>query len=150
MHDNPRWGGSIGTAGAQSPQPLGGFDLITCVETIEHLLEDHLGSTLAELRGLLRADSGLLLITTPFEERLEMSEVFCPDCGASFHRWQHLRRFTIASLSMLIEKHGFATRLCANLNFADFQTGRPPSRPAPQLASFLGSGPHLIWLGKAV
>lgn len=154
LRDQPNWRGELVAEAGKVPQPNGHFNLITCVETIEHVIPQHLESMLNELHRLLRRYDGLLLITTPFDERLEMSEVFCADCGAIFHRWQHVRKFTVGTLSSLVEQHGFSTQLCTNLNFCDFQAGDFPTAGLPvishQVTSRLGKGPHLIWLGRAV
>lgn len=84
------------------------FDVVFLVEVIEHLLDDELPETLAEIRRVL-APGGHLVLTTPNEEELAASTVQCPDCGARFHQWQHQRSFSVGTLSALLADHGFTT-----------------------------------------
>lgn len=120
------------------------WDLITCVETVEHVLEPQMDGFLECLRGLAGA-SGLVFLTTPNDEDLEMADVFCPGCGSVFHRWQHQRAFDAVSLKRLMETHGFRTVGCAVTDF-----GRIQSLPAgASLMPAIGTGPHLFWIGTA-
>jgi hypothetical protein len=83
---------------------------------------------LGEIRRILKPGTGYLFVTTPNNENLEASTVFCPECGAVFHRYQHLRSFTIESLEELMRSHGFATTLCNITLFNAFQIS-PSSDP---------------------
>jgi SAM-dependent methyltransferase len=154
MRGRPGWEGAKVSTDNKLPFPDGFFNLVTCVETIEHVLPEKMEGLLSELRRVLRQDSGLLFLTTPFEERLDRSAVFCPECGATFHRWQHLRSFGRTSLSQLMEQNGFRTRLCVNLNFGDFQDAVFPGLGSPDLPAWftarLGYGPHLVWIGYPI
>jgi SAM-dependent methyltransferase len=86
----------------------GAFDVVFLVEVVEHLLEDQLEPTLTEVRRLLGL-GGQAFVTAPNAEDLSASAVRCPDCGATFHRWQHQRSLTPSSIAALFERHGFAT-----------------------------------------
>lgn len=98
------------------------FDTITFIETIEHLQNKMLENTLVEIHRLLKP-GGRLLLTTPFDEELEKHMTFCPFCKAEFHHMQHMQRFTIESLSILLKKHGFKIEFCKNINLEKYQTG---------------------------
>ncbi len=75
------------------------------IEVIEHLDDDALAEVLAVLRQLVTPD-GLILITTPNDENLPKSHVFCPETGKVFHRWQHVRSWTADSLTAHLTDHG--------------------------------------------
>jgi SAM-dependent methyltransferase len=116
------------------------FDVIFAVEVVEHLNDTHLQATLAEFRRLLRP-GGTLCITTPNSEELEDSKLMCPECGARFHIWQHVRSWTEASLDRYVSAYGFrlrnsrATDLCVDgfISRAMYAARRMLGRPAPQL-----------------
>lgn len=106
-----------------APFPADHFQIITLIETIEHLKEDALYATLGELHRLL-APGGRLLITTPFEENLEANMVYCPFCSSEFHRMQHMRSFSIDGLRRLVEEMQFQVAYCRNINFRHYGGGR--------------------------
>lgn len=85
----------------------GNYDLVLLIEVVEHLDDERLDQTLREAARLLRP-GGQLLITTPNNEDLAASTHFCPDCGARFHQWQHVRSWTTASLARALAPYGFA------------------------------------------
>lgn len=82
------------------------FDTCLLVETVEHLLEDDLDSTLTEASRLVR-DGGHLVVTVPYREDLESHQVICADCGAVFHRMQHLTSWDEAAIGALLSRYGF-------------------------------------------
>lgn len=73
------------------------FDGVVVSEVLEHLTDDILNATLAEIRRTLKR-GGQLVGTVPNEEDLDAQTVVCPDCGKVFHRWGHVRRFDQASM----------------------------------------------------
>lgn len=114
---NPLWQGAKLISSSELPYESNSLDLILCVETIEHILDGFLDNTLSELYRILKPKSGRLFITTPHNENLEASMVFCPDCYAVFHQTQHLRKFDIDTLKNLMENHIFMTELCNSTDF---------------------------------
>jgi len=83
------------------------FDIITLVEVIEHLNDFILNSTFMNIKKLL-SDDGVLIITTPNNEDIEKSMVYCPNCDSIFHRWQHLRSWSLYSLSEYLISNKFS------------------------------------------
>jgi 2-polyprenyl-3-methyl-5-hydroxy-6-metoxy-1,4-benzoquinol methylase len=86
------------------------YDLVLLLEVVEHLKDDYLNNTLKEVQRLLKP-GGVLLVTTPNEEDLLRSTRFCPDCGAIFHDWQHVRSWSVEKLEKCLNKYGFALRM---------------------------------------
>ena len=111
---NARNAGAPGFAGALRidayPTPLddASVDLLILTEVIEHLDDVTLESVLTECRRVL-APGGALVLTTPNEENLEREHVLCPECGCTFHRWQHRRSWSPATLSGALLQAGFGT-----------------------------------------
>jgi SAM-dependent methyltransferase len=89
-----------------SELPDGAFDVVLLIEIVERLLDEQIAPTFAEVRRLL-APGGSVVITTPYAEPVEQRYVRCPDCGATFHRWQHVRSLDEASGRLLLAEHGF-------------------------------------------
>lgn len=89
-----------------TPWPPQSFDVIYSLEVVEHLDDAMLDSVLDECARLLKP-GGILIVTTPNAEDLERQHTCCPECGATFHIWQHQRSWSVASLTELIEGRGF-------------------------------------------
>lgn len=92
------------------------FGGVAVLEVIEHLYDEQLDELLQSLRGLLRED-GVVLFTTPNEEKLEKSYVLCPVTNQLFHRWQHVRSWSRGSLTDYLSRRGFTVLECAATNF---------------------------------
>ena len=121
----PGWRGARTIETLPTDFPDASFDLVTCVETIEHLREEQLSATLREVWRLLRPGNAALF-TTPNEEDLGRSYAYCPFCDTRFHEWQHLRSFSEASLRAVLEHHGFSVVFCRGIDLTRFQSdGRP-------------------------
>jgi 2-polyprenyl-3-methyl-5-hydroxy-6-metoxy-1,4-benzoquinol methylase len=96
------------------------FDIITLIETIEHLKNDYLESTLQEIYRLLKP-GGKLFVTTPNKERLESGFTYCPFCNKTFHRMQHVRSFSDDSLKATLSDFRFRCLLTSQTNFNGIQ-----------------------------
>jgi 2-polyprenyl-3-methyl-5-hydroxy-6-metoxy-1,4-benzoquinol methylase len=94
------------------------FDVIICCEVVEHLDDKNLYSFINEAKKLLKS-GGYIYITTPNEENLDLSKVNCPDCGGTFHRWQHMRSWSGETLKAFMESNGFKTQKVKALNYFD-------------------------------
>lgn len=108
----------------------GCFDAMVAVELLEHLPDPAIETFFATARRLLRA-GGLLIVTTPNSERLEVKDVLCPSCGTVFHRWQHLRSIDARQLRAWGAAAGFGVKEIVETDF-----GKRSPR-FPQLARHL-------------
>ncbi len=117
---HPGWEGAKAFPGAELPWPDNSFEVITCVETIEHLLDQHCELILKETFRLLKP-GGTALFTTPNNERLQQNFVFCPCCETEFHRWQHVRSWTPTLLRKKLQELGYQVTECRGLNFRSIQ-----------------------------
>lgn len=97
------------------------FDIILVIEVIEHLDDHFLFSLLDNIKKLLNP-GGKIIFTTPNAEDLERSLVYCPNCNHTFHRWQHVRQWTVDSLSYILEKKGFQNIISYTTNFTATET----------------------------
>lgn len=122
--NNPLWHGAKLINSSTLPYEDNSIDLIICIETIEHILDEFLEPTLQEFYRVLKPNTGKLFVTTPNNEDLEKSMIFCPNCHSLFHNYQHVRSLNISSLSELLESHRLQTDLCNATNFALFKPRR--------------------------
>jgi 2-polyprenyl-3-methyl-5-hydroxy-6-metoxy-1,4-benzoquinol methylase len=122
------------------------FDVVFLIEVLEHLLPEQVAGTLAEVHRLIKP-GGRVVVTTPNEEVLGEASVHCPECGATFHRWQHQRSLDTESISALFAAHGFRTTHVEALYWGLSRLGALRQRlkrngPLPR--------PHLFYVGEPV
>lgn len=82
------------------------YDVVICLEVIEHILEEDLPDFLRRLTSSVRP-GGRLILTCPNAEDLDLDSCLCPNCGSFFHRWQHLRTIKPAWLVDTLAASGF-------------------------------------------
>lgn len=80
------------------------FDCVTCLEVIEHLPVTVFESA---LRNLARISNKYLVISVPYNERLEESYNQCPSCKTIFNYQLHLRSFSDKKFQHLFDSYGF-------------------------------------------
>jgi 2-polyprenyl-3-methyl-5-hydroxy-6-metoxy-1,4-benzoquinol methylase len=127
---NKAWLGAVSPQEAPAHFPARSFDLVTCIEVIEHLRDELLESTINEVHRLLKP-GGTAFFSTPHAEDLQRTMILCPFCDCVFSRTQHLRSFSEASLTSLLESHGFDVVLCRGIDLAPFATPRDTWIAAP-------------------
>jgi len=154
--------GFLGVVGADSKEQ---FDVVLMTEVIEHILDHELDHTLRRVCGLVK-DSGLLIVTTPNNEDLELGMAYCPLSNSLFHRWQHVRSFTADSLSKLLSQYGIAPVVVHQLElrpdlYERFDRHWGGKHFVPEVPSHLtairndvpvrnGSESNLLFIGKRV
>lgn len=87
------------------------FDLILATEMVEHVTDDILDMDFSEWTRLLK-NGGKLVITTPNNEDMDKSMIYCPNCDCAFHRWQHVRKWTKETLEKCVKSHGLKVVFC--------------------------------------
>lgn len=117
---NENWHGCRLIDGFTTDYPSDYFNLVTLIETIEHLPKIAVEPTICELRRVTKPD-GFIVITTPYAEDLERSMVFCPFCGSEYHPMQHIQSFSKESIREDVSVTGLEIVFCDNLDFSQWQ-----------------------------
>jgi SAM-dependent methyltransferase len=90
---------------AQSlPFEAGSFDTIVMSEVLEHLSDEVLSATIAEVSRVLKS-GGQFIGTVPADECLLEQTSVCPHCGQVFHRWGHVQSFSRDRIVRLLSSH---------------------------------------------
>ncbi|MFA5050683.1 MAG: class I SAM-dependent methyltransferase [Patescibacteria group bacterium] len=74
------------------------FDLVTCLEVLEHLPQEDLKKGISELQ---RVSKKYILITVPNDENLQHNLRMCPNCYCCFNTNFHVNSFNDAKLKNL-------------------------------------------------
>jgi 2-polyprenyl-3-methyl-5-hydroxy-6-metoxy-1,4-benzoquinol methylase len=122
--------------------PAGRFDLVFLIETIEHLLDEDLDATITELERIIKP-KGLIVVSTPNAENRSLNETMCPDCGCIFHKMQHVRSWTAASLDSYMADHGFVSVRSEPVHFSNTLL-----RTRILTRVRRGKLPHLLYVGR--
>ncbi|UCH36063.1 MAG: class I SAM-dependent methyltransferase, partial [Armatimonadota bacterium] len=126
--------------------PSAAFDCVLLFEVVEHLKDEHLAGMLTEVARVLRP-GGTLVVTTPNDEDLALATRFCPDCGAVYHEWQHIRTWSVSSLDRTVQPYGFQLQRYRTLDFTAKGSLRGrlrqlarllEGRPAPHMVAVFG------------
>jgi 2-polyprenyl-3-methyl-5-hydroxy-6-metoxy-1,4-benzoquinol methylase len=98
--------------------PGGGqkFAGVFFLEVAEHVLDEDVASTYQAIYDFLEP-GGLLFLTTPNQEDLELGLTAEPRSGALFHRWQHVRTFNRGSLTLMLKPFGLNEVLIHEIDF---------------------------------
>lgn len=137
-----RFGGVHALTALPVPRDDGSFNAAFLVEVVEHVEDRYLEPTLREMHRLLRP-AGRLVISTPNREDLSQSMRLCPECGAIFHEWQHVRSWHAESLSDYVGRFGFSP---VKVQPADFFARGPHRMAFNALRRWVrgASKPHLL------
>jgi SAM-dependent methyltransferase len=141
--EHPQFGSALHVEQLPAPLPSDHFDAALLFEVVEHLDDHSLSETLVEIRRTLRAN-GTLVVSTPNEEDLAASTKFCPDCGAVFHEWQHVRRWSAKSLQDRLGAEGFALVRSQALDFRARGPLRQIVRATRRVVLGQVPNPHLL------
>lgn len=145
LSGTPGFEDAVAVSALPSPYADKSVDVIFLVEVLEHLLPEHIPATLGEIRRLLRP-GGHLVVTVPHRELLSAAGAICPECGCTFHRWQHLRSFTPERLAGTVETHGFRRIRCRPTTFGASRL-QPLRRIYHRLQRRDVIEPHLMYIG---
>ena len=70
------------------------FDLVSCLEVLEHLPYSTFFDALTEISRITKK---YVLVSVPNEENLDLLLVTCPKCRCRFHPTYHVRSFSLFS-----------------------------------------------------
>jgi SAM-dependent methyltransferase len=96
------------------------FDVVVMSEVLEHLADDKLSASLVEVWRVLKP-GGVLWVSTPYREDLNMVMVVCPKCGELFHRFGHVQSFDRARLSGILNDTGYVIEKLYVTTFVDWR-----------------------------
>jgi len=119
------------------------FDLIYTVEVIEHLSDEHLEMTGKNVLKLL-APGGRAIFTTPHAEDRSKNMILCPSCEHTFHRWQHVRTWSIDILTLWLETSGFKIIDVFATNFSNRPIRKVTSENRMESWFAFDYAPHLV------
>jgi 2-polyprenyl-3-methyl-5-hydroxy-6-metoxy-1,4-benzoquinol methylase len=119
------------------------FDVVLLLEVVEHLTDAHMEATLTEVARVLK-QGGVVVVTTPNDENLAASTKFCPECGAIFHEWQHVRTWTVGSLRSRMLSRGFTLQMAKTLDFEAAGAMGWAIQLARRLSQRSNGKPHMI------
>jgi 2-polyprenyl-3-methyl-5-hydroxy-6-metoxy-1,4-benzoquinol methylase len=125
--------GLDGFLGVDDGKASASYDAVLCLEVIEHVPEADLPAFVHRLSQSV-APGGVLILTCPNAEDLDMDSCLCPNCGVYFHRWQHLRSVTPQWLTALLTAAGFERLWMGFVGFdpqavAAWAAAQTPPRP---------------------
>ena len=121
------------------------FDVICVVEVIEHLTDEFLVPLVENVKKLGNPGSKIIF-TTPNDERIENSTVYCPVCEHTFHRWQHVRSWNVSSLTSFMERNGLKVESCFATDFSNVPPEGAMKKLKHSVRNFFYSSPapHLV------
>jgi len=85
---------------AALPFESASFDLVTCLEVLEHLPSGVFEKAVSELQ---RVSKRYIIISVPNDEDLDFHLVICPACRCWYNPYRHVRRFDSEKLKTLFE-----------------------------------------------
>jgi glycosyltransferase involved in cell wall biosynthesis/SAM-dependent methyltransferase len=141
-----------GFLGIWTPEQADTFDTVLLCEVIEHLMPADIPTVLQGINQSLPI-GGVLIVTTPNEEDLAASTLQCPHCATRFHRWQHLQSYSAASLSALLQGHGFEPIVVHQVELTDAALSANPfldELTGDKRPLAIGNGATLVYVGRKI
>lgn len=141
--------GFLGVIDEQSTET---FDVILVCEVIEHILDAELRDVLEWINRMLKP-GGILIVSTPNDEDFGKNMAYCPVSDAYFHRWQHLRTFTAATLTDSLSAAGFNVLAVHEAELTDSCFGTTPyidTRLRGRSSISFGNATTLVYIGSSV
>ncbi len=84
-----------------APFPDRSFDLVICLEVLEHINDSDYRRSLAELQRLA---GRYIIVGVPYKENLLSKQAVCDDCGRASHADGHLRRYDDGTAADLFDQ----------------------------------------------
>jgi len=141
------WPGFMGVS--ERPKNAG-FDAVFWVNGIVQTPQELIRRRLANAAAALSPD-GVLILTAPNNEDLDYGLGLCPACGALFHQWQHIARYTPETLEALVCEAGLELLALQQLELTEAAFRSRPNLYqdlATDPRMHLGSGETLVGIAK--
>jgi 2-polyprenyl-3-methyl-5-hydroxy-6-metoxy-1,4-benzoquinol methylase len=103
--------------GIKHPASNDQFDVVLLMEVLEHLLDEDFDKVLERVKNFVKP-GGYVIASTPNNENLESSSVYCPVSETFFHPWQHVRSFTPLQIADCFRNLGFSSEFIALADFS--------------------------------
>ncbi len=100
------------------------MDAVITIDVIEHLTSDQLSRAYKEIHKVLKME-GKWFINVPWNEDLKLTEVFCPHCHKTFHRFGHKQSFDEAKLNAILVQANFQVAFIKKIYPANFMLPAP-------------------------
>lgn len=140
---SPEFEGALHLQSLPSELASVSFDAVLLLEVVEHLDDQHLDQTLREAARVLKS-GGVLVVSTPNDENIAASKLFCPECGAIFHQWQHVRSWTVTRLADRLRGHGLVLRHAQTGDFSATTVMQRVLRMARMARHRRRMAPHML------
>ena len=88
------------------------FDCVSCLQVLEHIPDNTYAKAISELA---RVSKKYVLISVPYNEKVENNFTQCPKCKTIFNSDLHLRSYTDKDIQGLFSAHGFECVQSENL-----------------------------------
>lgn len=92
------------------------FDLITCLEVLEHLPQLVFQQALSELS---RVSKKYIIVSVPNKQDLQYGQIYCPNCFTRFNPDLHLQSFNPEDLTDLLCKYYFLCKRVETIGYAE-------------------------------
>lgn len=102
------------------PFPDRYFDCVTCLEVIEHLGVNDFRLALGELA---RVSNKFIIVSVPFDEKIEESYTKCPSCKSIFNYQLHLQSFGERKFIGLFDQLGYRNVSFQKMNLTERYRG---------------------------
>ncbi len=96
------------------------FDVVTCIELIEHLKPKEVSHLLHEIRRVLKPGGTFILTTPNYAGFWPIVEWFVNHLSPISYKEQHITKFRKKTLAKLLQQHGFKTKVSRYMGFAPF------------------------------
>ena len=121
------------------------FDCVFLIECLEHILPEENQKFFHRISALV-APQGKIIITVPNKEDFEKSKCVCPNCGAVFHKYQHMTQWNSETIINFANLAGFKCLACKETAFTGFRFLNFPFALAHKF--YYGYKPNLIYIGQ--
>jgi ubiquinone/menaquinone biosynthesis C-methylase UbiE len=103
------------------------FDIVTCLEVIEHLPQKVFAEALKEIE---RVASKYVIISVPYNENLDFSKIACIKCRTEFNPFYHMHTFSTTRLENLFSS--------SSLKFVELhKVGNDPVPRMPKIKKWI-------------